>query len=300
MSNKDFLEKINELVGNEYTFLEKYVNTKTKIKVKHNICGNEYEVTPSNFIKGRRCPFCCKKNTKRTNKEFKEEIFNLVRNEYIFLEDYINTDTKIKVKHNICGNEYKVTPKEFIHNNSRCPICWKKTKESFAIKEIKKFLIKNNIKFIDEYKINEFDINKRFDLYLPTYNLIIEYDGIQHFIPKFNYNDNSIEFKKQLKRDLLKNYFISSYSNINNYSLLRIRYDMSIKNIKEFLTNFLLKENSSTTINDKNIFYIKNKNIYNHDEYYSKLYSLYNLSELEMEIIQNNLDKDIVSTSIEI
>ena len=62
------------------------------------------------------------------------------------------------------------------------------------------------------------------DFYLPKLNLIIEYDGIQHFEPVkyFTGNlDNSIkEYKEQIYRDSL----VNSYCNSNKIKLLRIPY----------------------------------------------------------------------------
>lgn len=57
-TNEEFKQEVYNLVKDEYTFLENYVNSKAKIKVKHNKCGNIYEVQPSNFLKGTRCPYC--------------------------------------------------------------------------------------------------------------------------------------------------------------------------------------------------------------------------------------------------
>ena len=63
-----FLEKVYDKVGKEYTFLEEYVNNKVKLKVRHNICGNIYDVRPNDFLQGYRCPFCSSsRNSVRAN-----------------------------------------------------------------------------------------------------------------------------------------------------------------------------------------------------------------------------------------
>lgn len=50
--------------------------------MKHTICGNEFIVTPSNFLKGRGCPKCKGKRISmvktRTHNEFVERVFQLV------------------------------------------------------------------------------------------------------------------------------------------------------------------------------------------------------------------------------
>lgn len=60
----DFVEEVKTSVGDEYTVLSDYHTTHELIKMKHNICGNIYSVSRTNFLgspnqKGRRCPFCC-------------------------------------------------------------------------------------------------------------------------------------------------------------------------------------------------------------------------------------------------
>ena len=79
-----------------------------------------------------------------------------------------------------------------------------------------------------------------FDFYLPNYNLIIEYDGEQHFYPiKHFYNKN---FDDIHKRDEFKNKWCAS----NNFSLLRIPYtDYNLLNenyLNTLLTHYGYKE----------------------------------------------------------
>ncbi len=54
-NTEQFKKEVCDLVGEEYTVLGEYKNSKTKIKIKHNKCGYEYEVTPNSFLRGRRC-----------------------------------------------------------------------------------------------------------------------------------------------------------------------------------------------------------------------------------------------------
>ena len=63
---------------------------------------------------------------RKTTEEFKQEVYNLVGNEYSVLGEYITNKTKIKMRHNKCGYEYEVTPNSFLSNGNRCRECWKK------------------------------------------------------------------------------------------------------------------------------------------------------------------------------
>lgn len=125
-THEQFLQEVDTLGKGEYTLLGKYKNSRTKIKVKHKTCGNEYYLRPDHFVRGARCPECAegisnKKRTK-TDEEFKKEVKELEGNDYIFLEEYIQANAKIRVKHSKCGHEYKVTPSKFLHGR-RCPKC---------------------------------------------------------------------------------------------------------------------------------------------------------------------------------
>ncbi|HHX7191427.1 hypothetical protein P9Z94_29415 [Bacillus thuringiensis] len=82
ITHEPFLTKIYTLVGDEYKVLTTYVSSKEKILMKHTICGNEFIVTPSNFLKGRGCPKCKGKRISmlktKTHNEFVERVFQLV------------------------------------------------------------------------------------------------------------------------------------------------------------------------------------------------------------------------------
>lgn len=120
-THEQFLKQVYDLVENEYEVLGVYKKYHSKVLMKHNICGNEYEVRPSGFISGRRCPKC-KGGMKKTDKDFKQQIYDLVGDEYIFIEKYINAKTPIKYYHSVCKTENKVSPDAFLQG-CRCSYC---------------------------------------------------------------------------------------------------------------------------------------------------------------------------------
>jgi len=130
-TTKKFKKEVYNLVKGEYEVLGEYTNSKTKVTMKHIKCGNIYEVLSTAFLyQGARCPKCSAiiggKKQRKTIEKFKKEVKDLVGDEYTVLGEYINTDTKIKVKHTECGNEYEVTPNNFL-KGKRCPKCAIKT-----------------------------------------------------------------------------------------------------------------------------------------------------------------------------
>lgn len=227
-----FIQKVQKLVGNEYTFLEKYISNQAKIKCKHNICGHEWDVQPNNFFNGTRCPECFGVK-KKTNEEFVEQIYDLVGDEYIFLEDYINNTTKIMCKHNECGYEWKVVPSNFIRG-TRCPRCI----ESKGEQTIREYLVDSKISFKDQYTYDDLTgiggglLRFDFAVFYKTGKLkfLIEYDGVFHYRDVFE--DGSL--KLQQVHDELKN----QYCKDNNIPLLRIPY-WEFDNIKDILNENL-------------------------------------------------------------
>ena len=121
-SNKKFIQEVNSLVGEQYSFLENYIDATTKILCRHNKCGYKWEITPHSFLQGTRCPKCAG-NIKKTNLEFINEIKELTGREYVFLKNYINAHTKIPCRHNKCGYVWKISPHDFLNGGHRCPQC---------------------------------------------------------------------------------------------------------------------------------------------------------------------------------
>ncbi|MCX0396187.1 hypothetical protein LI014_02150 [Clostridium perfringens] len=126
-TTEEFKQEIYEKYGDEYTVLGEYINSNTKILIKHNCkeCNYyEYKVIPYNLLGGRGCPVCGGHMQKNTE-NFKNEIFEKYGDEYEILGEYINAQTKIKVKHNSskCNyHEWYVKPNNLL-NNKTCPVC---------------------------------------------------------------------------------------------------------------------------------------------------------------------------------
>ncbi len=234
-TNKQFIAEANKLYPlKEYTFLEDYKNNRKKIKVRHNKCGHEYKVKPVEFLSGVRCPKCFG-TPKKSNKRFLQDVEALVGDEYTFLENYKTNKTKLKVRHNKCGRVYEVRPDSFM-NGRRCPYC----KSSKGEKLISEYLTKKRIDFISEktFRGLKDNVSLRFDFYLPSFNLAIEYDGRQHFEPVTfgGINKEKAEENHRLvkKHDCIKN----NYCREKGVRLLRIPY-MEFESIDKILDKVL-------------------------------------------------------------
>lgn len=120
-SPQQFEKEFNGLVGNEYTLLTPYKTSRTKIKVKHNKCGNVYTILPNRFMSGDRCPKCSS-NHKLTTSEFKDRLNTKFPNKFTILGNYQGMSKKIKTLCNLCGNEWFPTPTNLLQGHG-CPKC---------------------------------------------------------------------------------------------------------------------------------------------------------------------------------
>lgn len=203
----------------------KYKNKTTQVLHRCLIDGYVWETVPSYLLSGRGCPKCSNKLT-ITDEIFKDKVQE-INPDIEVIDKYINARTQMFFRCKTCGNEWKTTP-EIIMVGCGCPIC----KESHGEREIRNWLNSNHIQFESQKKFDGCRRERKlpFDFYLPDYNLIIEYDGKQHYQP-VNYFGGETAFELLKERDRIKTDFCKE----NNIGLLRIPYD---KDIETELNNY--------------------------------------------------------------
>ena len=139
------------------------------------------------------------------------------------LDKYESGFTKILMKHNKCGFEFKVEPSRFL-NGSRCPKCAGTNFENDVFNILKSMNLKINCqqKFEDlrdknylSYDFSILDDNN--DIIM-----LIESNGIQHYeyMPKFFHKKGKWQYYKQIKHDNIK----AMYAINHNIPLLVIPY----------------------------------------------------------------------------
>ena len=149
--HKKFIKDINELVGDEYTVLSKYKNSRTPVKIKHNVCGKIYKVRPTHFLQGRRC--MCTKN-KTFYKDLQKELDKKYNNEFEILETgYITLTNKTKVKHNKCGHVYDIEINKLLDKKTcyKCGIGTNMKTHADFINEVKE-IWKDEFEVLSKYK----------------------------------------------------------------------------------------------------------------------------------------------------
>ena len=231
-----FIERAKNIHGDLYDYSQvKYVNNNTKIKIVCPLHG-VFMQTPRNHIASKsKCPQC-NGHPKLSPEQFIERAKNIHGDLYDYSQvEYVNMKVPVLV---VCSEHgsWKCTPTSHIHSKTGCPICRKSKGERL----IEYFLISNKVQYIDQYTpvgLRGVDSKKshlRYDFFLPQQNLLIEFDGEQHYKFVHRYHRTRAGFIAQQKRDEIKSTFAIS----NNIKLIRIRYkDMNC--IESILTEVL-------------------------------------------------------------
>ncbi len=196
--------------------IEDYINDRTKIKHKCSK-GHVYFQTPSSHLQGQGCTIC-KGSMKKTSEEYLKECKD--KGLDLPIEGYKNNKTKIKHK---CskGHIYYQTPDMHIGRGlNGCPVC----NESHGERYIRNYLDTHNIKYIPQKKFKNLKDKTylSYDFYVPEYNTLIEYQGMQHYIQN-EYFGGKKQFEKQQYHDNLKR----QYAKDNGYKLLELKYTLN-------------------------------------------------------------------------
>lgn len=192
------------------------------VRVKCLKCNQIYSKPFSNFIKNDKCPFCIGKELLNT-----QAVKALLPIEYELLSEYHSTDKKIYVRHN-CGFIWK-TKAKFLYDYIGCPICNKK--RSKGEQKIEQWLLNNGYSFDIEHSFKwQSNTMRRYDFFVPDYNLIIEYNGEQHYLEN-KYFKTPLE--EQQKIDKIKRLEAQE----NGYNYLVIGY-FDFEKIDTILSNW--------------------------------------------------------------
>jgi rubrerythrin len=58
-STETFIQEAKAIYGDKYNYsLVNYKNNKTKVEITCNVCGYNFQITPSDHLKGCGCPYC--------------------------------------------------------------------------------------------------------------------------------------------------------------------------------------------------------------------------------------------------
>lgn len=185
-----FLNMAHKKFGNKFVYNHDFVDSNTKIRITCPMDGDFY-ISPRNHLRNAYgCSKCAIRHQSKAQtlpwNVFVEKAKNKFgdRYDYSMINEHNYIDTKHKVpivcdKHGV----FWQTPNNHI-NGAGCPHCLR----SLGEEKVALFLDVNEITYYPQYRIkndNLFCKNKYFevDFYIPTKNVVIEYNGEQHYHP---------------------------------------------------------------------------------------------------------------------
>ena len=239
--SEQFFNKANAAYGDKYDYSKsEYVNAHTKIVVTCNKHG-DFLVTPHEHLRGNGGCNECKKESiskfrKLTTEKFIEKAKQIHGNKYDYSKsDYKGAFNEVCI---ICPKHGEFHQRANCHlNGEGCPKC----KVSKLESEIMNFLDEKRINYRYDVRNIKWLNGLTIDFYLPDYNVAIECQGIQHFVPSDNkksfFNEKKVcEVKRndKIKKELCNKNGLKLYY----YSNLGIQYPYEVFEDK----NNLLKE----------------------------------------------------------
>lgn len=250
-----FIEKAKKTHGNKYDYSKtEYVNNKTKVCI---ICPKhgEFYQSPIPHIHGYGCPICGAESTGQKKRlpqdDFIAKANTIHNNKYYY--DKVKYKTSITPVVITCPlhGDFEQTPHKHLQGHG-CPICGSKNN----ITEIRFFeTLKKEFSNVEYQKTFPFLQNKsgvqKIDFYLPEYNVGIELNGRQHYVPVEIWGgENGLALTQ--KRDLNK--YIQCKENG-----IRLFY-FTPPSMKQFISNYFEKVYTSLEELIRNIKSEKNDN----------------------------------------
>lgn len=222
------LKKYKETIIKEndtYVGIIGYTNRGFKVKIKtfENVILEYYFPNYIKYVTARKKLFTTAKENGDT-----------------IISPYKGRDKKILVSYNrdFCIHKpHSIYPDKYVQGQ-KCPYCNQSNGETV----IQNYLNNNNIKWQKDYRIlteNIFMSRKKYDLFLPQFNLLIEVQGFQHYHDKSGYKR-----KRPLKEEQENDKAKKDYALSNNFNFMEIDHkegdcNLTLHRFKKQFNEFL-------------------------------------------------------------
>jgi hypothetical protein len=227
LTQNDFIKRIESRFGiNKFDYsLLSYKDAHSNVKLVCKNCGNIENKPPTVWYKGFGCLKC--QNRRPNPKQVtKEQFIERAKKIHDDIYDYSKIDYKTLYQEVeiICSKHGSFFQKPAIHlyAKSNCPECnIYKGEEQVGI-----WLNKNNIEYVYQHQVKIENSYHYYDFYLPKHNMLIEYNGLQHYKPiTFFGGEKGFEYLKQ--RDKIK----EKYCLDNKINLIILSYKDDIERV---------------------------------------------------------------------
>ena len=192
---------------------------------------------------GQGCKYCGWETIGKNKRAPEDYIKQLTeRKGFVYIGvDYEEKSARIKYicpHHTSDGVQFKSIASMKKSMFEKCPQCTMYRGEEM----IKDFLIKWNIEYVPQKRFDNCRniLPLPFDIYLPNHNLLIEYDGSQHYKPTQIGNITKEQAEEKYIQTIIRDDIKTQYCKDNNIPLIRIPY-WKLNNMECFLYEELLK-----------------------------------------------------------
>ena len=252
LSLNEFVRRSSIIHNNKYDYsLVDYRGYYIPVKIICPLHG-VFEQKPDKHLSGSGCKLCGIEARRRqrmlSTEEFIRRSKEIHGDKYDYSKSiYVAALEKVEI---ICPRHGSFFQDAAAHMSGKgCLKC----SESYGEKKIAKILQKHNIEHERQKRIwteNKGVKRRSFfavDFFLPNENLIIEFNGLQHYkmIPYFHKDEH--RFMKQIQRDD----DLRQWCKDNNIALLEIRYNQ-IDNIEELLIKYINSRKNENIVTKEN------------------------------------------------
>lgn len=177
-TTEDFIRRAKEKFGDKFDYsLTELTSSKNKLDIVCRKHGR-YSTFAHNHLVGYNCPKCRIENITSNTEEFIEKALKTHGYRYDYSKAVYSTAMeKIEI---VCRNpehgSFWVTPSSHL-SGSNCPKC----NSSFGETAIRRILLKHSVEHSEQYKLPEIQNRYKYDFYIPSKNLLIEFQGLQHY-----------------------------------------------------------------------------------------------------------------------
>jgi hypothetical protein len=232
----DFIAKARKVHGSRYSYDRTvYVRSTSKVVIGCPDHG-DFSQTPSDHLHGYRCRSCGygdrSKGRTLSTTEWVERARQRHKKDYDYSKVHYTGHRGEKILIGCSEHGFWQTLPIYHMRGVGCPLC---SQPSKGEQEVQDFLTCLELEFVTQYspercKNPKTGIQLRYDIFVPSLNLLVEFDGQQHFEPvRRSLSQTTSElvelFEDTQHRDCVKTEFAIQ----NNFRLLRISYKEDTK-----------------------------------------------------------------------
>lgn len=207
-SREDFFKLAKE---RNHKILSPYESCKNgKVLMDFN-CGHEPRyIIVGDYKNGTGCSICSGNSPEKA----KENFFKLVKSRgHEVLSEYKNVSEKVLIDFKCKHEPYWISPTGYrIYELKDCPNCYNISKGEEVICD---YLLENKIKYTQQLRLKN---NRKYDIYIEKYNLIVEVHGVQHYEDSRKFTKRTLEEEQENDRKK------ESYAKKMNYNYMVVDY----------------------------------------------------------------------------